>query len=343
MNEGQNKNIFDLTEREFIAYFKEKIAPNYEEIKTENKKHDFPAAIQIGCISIIFAPFLLGALAFLSNLSNINSENIGKYIYIGLFFGIFLIIFLRAIKKMRATQTGNIINASFKEKNFNLLGFKYTNCSYLFKADYAKIAEIHKVYGKILEETFAFFGRIDEIIQYVYQNMSFAILDLVEEGKPPKYSLCLAFKIKKNFYSEVWLRDKKSTLSGIRPVLNVLQNTLQYDKDVNLEDIHFTEEYQVYAHDQVEARYLLTTSFMERLLKYKLSKNCGVEVVFTPRYFGLYNLFFFIETKKNMFELPEREIPDIEITARYFYRILSEIKELLQIVDTLKLDQDIGM
>ena len=44
-----------------------------------------------------------------------------------------------------------------------------------------------------------------------------------------------------------------------------------------------------------------------------------------------------------MFELPNGDLEAIAKEPKHFYNIISEIKEIMQIVEALKLDQDIGM
>ena len=56
-NTQTQKDIFDLTEREFISYFKEKIGVNYEKLSPPKKIRP-SKSLQIGCLSIAFSPFL---------------------------------------------------------------------------------------------------------------------------------------------------------------------------------------------------------------------------------------------------------------------------------------------
>ena len=117
-----------------------------------------------------------------------------------------------------------------------------------------------------------------------------------------------------------WLKSKTSTLESVR-----------------LEDPEFEDEFEVYSNDQVEARYLLTPSFMQRLLD--LKKTFGgkkIECSFCNE-----SLLMLISIKRNMFEpgsIHERE--DFIDDAK---SLLSEMQSIFQIIDTLKLDQNIGL
>lgn len=120
-------------------------------------------------------------------------------------------------------------------------------------------------------------------------------------------------------------------------LLNWLGNKFSSLETVRLEDPEFEKIFEVYSSDQIEARYLLTTSFMERLLR--LVEMLGGKGVTCSFYQS--KLLMLIPTKKNMFEPgsvfePETFIDDAK-------SLLREIHTIHQIIDTLKLDQDIGM
>ena len=115
---------------------------------------------------------------------------------------------------------------------------------------------------------------------------------------------------------------------------------LKGKKVVKLEDVEFEKHFEVYGTDQIESRYLLTPSFMQRLLDYKLTKQYRIEVVFSKEISSDQNMFFFIHTDKDHFELPK----DITLLDQdSFYGLIKEITDILEIVDALKLDQNIGM
>ena len=340
------KDIFDLSETEFISYFKEKIGPKYDEIKNKKEPNNPLNKIQMGCIFIFIIPTIFISLIFFIVAIKFISKNLGYGIFLMVFSAIILLNSISVIRRIIKIKNKNLTNrGDLKEKILNLLGFQYLNCSFFgIKKDYDKIKKAYDVYGKILEQTFGTVMDIEEIIQGCYHNMPFAVLDLFEtENKRKFHRTFLAVKINRKISSQLWLYNKGNILSSTRPILNVLNSSRAFQEIVNLEDVNFVKEYKVYAQDQVEARYLLTPTFMERLLKYRRERSCGIDVAFTSKYVDFYNLFFYIETDKNLFELPAEEIFDIEISAKYFYQILQEIKEILFVVDALKLDQDIGM
>jgi hypothetical protein len=108
-------------------------------------------------------------------------------------------------------------------------------------------------------------------------------------------------------------------------------------KKVALEDPVFEKKFEVYSSDQVEARYLLTTSFMERLLELStLFGNLGLECSFYDD-----KLLLMIPSPKNHFETSS-----IFQSATFTEDVNTSLKEMLmifQIIDILKLHQRTGL
>ncbi len=69
------------------------------------------------------------------------------------------------------------------------------------------------------------------------------------------------------------------------------------DDLVKMEDIEFEKEFVVYGTDQVEARYILSTALMQRILEFKRKMKVPVHIGFVNS-----NLYMAISIKKNMFE-----------------------------------------
>lgn len=121
-------------------------------------------------------------------------------------------------------------------------------------------------------------------------------------------------------------------LSG--PGLNV--------KPVKLEDPRFESCYEVYGSDQVEARYLLSPSFMERLMELEdmfaahHDQRCDIQCAFKDS-----KLLLTIPTMQGWFTIgsifkPVSFIDEINL-------ILKEMAQLFAIIDLLKLDDRTGL
>lgn len=108
-------------------------------------------------------------------------------------------------------------------------------------------------------------------------------------------------------------------------------------QNVKLEDPRFEKIFEVYSSDQVEARYLLTTAFMERLLELN---NCyggqGIECSFHKD-----KLLIMIPIKRNLFE--PGSVYEAEDFVDDSKSLLKEMNLIFQIIDILKLNQNIGM
>lgn len=105
---------------------------------------------------------------------------------------------------------------------------------------------------------------------------------------------------------------------------------------VNLEDPEFEKLYDVYSTDQIEARYLITTAFMNRMVQLA-RKGIGENITLS---FELGKVNIAVASLKNWFEFPLFK----KATKIENYRaIILEIITILKIIDSLKLDKNIGL
>ena len=113
---------------------------------------------------------------------------------------------------------------------------------------------------------------------------------------------------------------------------NLFHEKLSNLKDIKLEDPKFNKIFQVYSDDEVEARYVLSVSFMERLKE--LSEAFGSKVV--QCCFYQEKVVFVVPIKKNMFEpgsiyANENFIDDAK-------SLLEEMDLICKIIDILRLN-----
>lgn len=142
------------------------------------------------------------------------------------------------------------------------------------------------------------------------------------------------------------IMDYKNIISWGAIILITLGYALIYRNEMKeqealepvlLEDPKFCNRYNVYSSDQIEARYLVTTAFMERFQKLNTSFGahkakcsfCGDEIIFA------------ISTKKNLFEIGSLFTSLKKIKSiNDFYNELSSIFEL---AEYFKLDEKTGL
>jgi hypothetical protein len=107
-------------------------------------------------------------------------------------------------------------------------------------------------------------------------------------------------------------------------------------KRVTLEDPMFEKEFDVYGTDQVEARYLMNPSFMERVLTLRQTMEALIELSFQDD-----RLVIVLHSYKDYFEVDAVNKP-MDVKA-YLERAEVEISHFKAIVDTLKLDENTGL
>lgn len=107
--------------------------------------------------------------------------------------------------------------------------------------------------------------------------------------------------------------------------------------DIKLEDINFSKNFDVYSEDEVEARYLLTPTFIEKFLK--LKKVMKADTVKCSFYNN--SIMIAVRSEKDFFELGSlfKNVSDLS-TIENFYRDISIIFEL---IEYFKLDVKIGL
>ena len=102
---------------------------------------------------------------------------------------------------------------------------------------------------------------------------------------------------------------------------------------VALEDPVFENKFDVYSDDQIEARYLLTTAFMERIIE--LSNLMNLSCCFIDNKFIIA-----LDCEKDF--LPNLSLKE-PITYEIVQKIVNEVSMLFNIIDILKLDLNIGL
>lgn len=142
--------------------------------------------------------------------------------------------------------------------------------------------------------------------------------------------------ILKQEYNTVFL------LIGILIFLVLMALLIKDDKEkleeVKLEDPVLSKKYNVYSSEQVEARYLLTTAFVNRFQN--LTTAFGTEKAKCSFYDGD-KIMFAISTDKNLFEIGNVDTSLLDSTSiNEFYNELSSIYKM---IEYFKLDEKTGL
>ena len=171
-----------------------------------------------------------------------------------------------------------------------------------------------------------------------YRNVEIAISECNYTYGSGKYrkdafsGVIIRLKMNKNFEGLTVVRPKKNV---DMPDCSDLKNAGLME--VKLEDVEFSKQYSIYSTDQIEARYLLTTSFMERF------KNIVMAFSSETAFCSFSDNYVYIApyTKKDLFDLCSltKSITD----SKQFDVLFEEFASILELVDHFKLDKKLGL
>lgn len=321
--------MIDLDYDNFANVYYSKIA--HELAPFEKERQNLWLLLTI--ITIIVVVFIL-FLIFVAKIYT-HEDSIEMLLFIG--FGYFAItgFFVHRFKR-------KVKNKIYK-KLFDIVGLKYV---------IGKSSEDAGIIGQLKErmhlvcEYSSIYHRhdsidVDDVIVGDYNGLDFSLSDsniyyITGSGKNRRRvdvfnGIFIATNINKKFKGETIIKKD----AWLQP------KTIANKQAVKLEDIEFEKVFEVYSTDQIEARYILTTAFMRRLLDYKKKKkNIQIEMVISNNMMLKENVFLFIHTKKDNFEITvTKSILDKDM----FYGVLMDIVDALEIISELKLEQDIGL
>ena len=107
-------------------------------------------------------------------------------------------------------------------------------------------------------------------------------------------------------------------------------------EEVKLEDVEFAKNYTVYSTNQIEARYLITTAFIDRLKNLKTKfKSKYIRVAFKDD-----KIVIAIHTNRDMFKMADMFK---ESGKETFMALFDEISSVLDFIDQLKLNSKLGL
>ena len=192
--------------------------------------------------------------------------------------------------------------------------------------------------------------RAEDLISGTYNGVKFSLSEAIDIPNDAKLNLgdsaalnllsaiVFAWETMKDmqaFSGSVLVCEFYKKFSGQTIVAGRTLNTKFLGEKERMDDTLFNDEFRVFTDDNVEARYLLTPAFMERLreLKIKFAGEMGVSAAFMDDKFYL-----FLNGAENKFETTLFSLPpSLEDAAL----IKKEISELLSIIDELNLGLDI--
>ena len=187
----------------------------------------------------------------------------------------------------------------------------------------------------------------EDVISGEYKGVSLRFEEIcLVKSRPTQYGSGVVFtgavillSSNKKFQGRTIIKKKsggfvRQLLRSISGNLAVRGESLQ---KIHLEDLHFDKMFDVYSQDQIEARYLLTTSFMERIKGIAdLLGAKGVEASFYNN-----SLLLSFEGSKDLFEIGSifeevTLVKECKLAVRHMGLILD-------VIDTLKLSEKTGL
>lgn len=182
----------------------------------------------------------------------------------------------------------------------------------------------------------------DDCFKGEYKDVKFDICEslLKESERTPAYfkGVLVCLNLKNSSYKGFTLikqgRINQLKRNLYKPISDLNKKDIQ---QVHLEDVDFEKRFNAYSTDQVEARYLLTTAFMERFKNLAFVFNADkIEASFSGNY-----VLIAIYTRKDLFKLGNVTKPVYNFNQ--FKTMIDEFVSILELIDELKLNQNIGM
>ncbi|MBR1825261.1 MAG: DUF3137 domain-containing protein [Alphaproteobacteria bacterium] len=303
----------------FDLYYAEKLSPILEQNDKVRKRY-LLSFILLFCMSVLFYPYLLYQLY----LGVVPKEYIG------------LILCASAAVVMLTCGPVYVYKKKVKPQIMPDFANFFGTFSYIFEG---------KIDDAVLQtsDLFAKYDRSlgDDYFTGVYDGVGISIgeeklLTVRYDSQNKEFTrkvfggICILFEMNKNFKGRTVVLKDKGTIGNAFTKIQGLQT-------VRLEDSLFEKYFEVYSDDQIEARYLLTTAFMERMLKLRdLYDGNSIQFCFYRN-----KLLLAIPTRQDMFEAnsffrSNLNKKRIDLVFEQFFTVFS-------IVKLLKLNQHIGM
>lgn len=176
--------------------------------------------------------------------------------------------------------------------------------------------------------------KADDIFFGSYRGVDFSLYDAIFTSEDKDNHTVIKFD---GLIAKFKFNKKFSGTTIIRPDNSSHKSPYKELHYSEFEDVNFEKKYDVFTDDDVEARYLITPSFMERLNNLKASFEAKyVNVSFYQEY-----LILGISVKKDLFSICDLDKPLDD--KDQFFEMFREIYSVLQFVSHFKLTQKIGL
>lgn len=306
----------DVFKEEFKKFFRENIRSGLDKIEKYRKLAIAGCVILGIIIAIIVVSIIYGVC---EGIIEVNGDNIQ--------------IIVAIIALLCAAITGIIKLYKIKAKQ----GILPKLLSYIGDFEINKNSSVIAEDRSYIEtlDLFNYFNRYscDDRFTGIYKGIKIDIAEiemLKETGSGKRRHV-------ETIFSGVFLKvPSLKKFSGKTIIASNTKLGIKGKQQVHLEDPEFEKRYNTFSTDQIEARYLITPAFMTRLIE--LSKKGACKNIILS--FEYDNINIAVSSSKDWFEVPFTK-PATEISN---YRgIILDLLVLFSIIDSLKLDMNIGM
>jgi hypothetical protein len=307
------------TSEDFRQFYEDKLLP---ELRQLERKHEQTSAMHIGATVLVFATLVWLATIFAQT----------PYIYIC--FGFFVVLISRFVsdkyllkpyvRSFKAAVIGRIVRFVNKELKYKPDGFISTE-------EFVESGLFHPQTGKGYKGNDLVWGEVGDV------RIRFSQVD----ARSPKFwgkirSPLFSFKglffvgeFNKSLKGRTFvLPDISEKIFG--PLGRKVQEQKVLGQLVILEDPEFEKEFVVHGTDQIEPRYILSTSLMSRILDFQKKCKCKIMLSFVDS-----KVYVAIPFLRNLFEPRLSEtLRDFEPIAEYF----EDLQLAIGIVEDLNLN-----
>lgn len=314
MTENKNSTIKKtILTKEFRNFCKTEFSQCMNELEKERL-----LLLKIRKIVIISCVlWIIGNLIF----SFVIFQNITSVVFQNSIFGIIATLII-----------SSVLAKSYKSKAKELVLEKLLSFVGDFKTvDIDKYAEIKKIGELKLFNNFNSWS-FDDCINGTYNELPLEIREIklkkVRGSRKKKRTVPIFYGL----YIKLPSLKKFDSFTIIKPITE----SCFHGERIELEDVEFEKLFIVRGSNQIEARYLITTAFMERIVKLKKKKLVdNISLSFEEGFVHLG-----LHSNEDYFEMSlEKSAKEIST----YRKIILDLIVILQVIDTLQLDKNIGL
>jgi len=248
------------SEKGFAEFYNQEIKPSYlkfEQFRQENHKKIIKRTLLlfVGCVIFIIALVALFVASFYYDFGDYRKELFRNLdTVVGLIACVCYAVLSPIYKKF---------NSHIKDDLFQNI-FKFFG-DFVYEPKGSEDISLYEPFS-ILPVFSKKQSRTEDLVFGSYKGVNFSFEEIhLKSAKDHKEDILigsiLLCKVGKNFKGRTIVKQEKDG------VVSKIFKSNSFDglEKVELEDVEFEKMFNVYSQDQIEARYLLTTSFMERL------------------------------------------------------------------------------